>query len=287
MDGAKMEIMREIDMETEFSRFQHHIKDKSPTTIKSYSQNYKKLREKVGKDLQEVPLEDLVLDIGQMSDSYASQKCFSNVWSICNYQMNGKETHQSYIKYYKHLDEQIELQLRAKHKEIKSDIIPMADLIKHEDKLYENEEFNKFVACYIVRNCYCRNKDLDITVVNVPENVNDKDNFIVVYDKKIYVIRQDYKTNKTYGRIEVSFTDKRFVDACKQLNYGEKLFPGADTPAKLQHRLKNALYTNEVKYLNSRIDQISKTGDLKELKIVSDRRGSSLDHLITTYNLHF
>jgi hypothetical protein len=222
-----------------------------------------------------------------MSDSYASQKAFANVWSICNYQMQLKETHQSYIKYYKHLDEQIELQLRAKHKEIKSDIIPMETLIKHEDKLYENEEFNKFVACFIVRNCYCRNADLNITIVGDYDDVNSDDNFIVIRDKKIIVIRQDYKTNKTYGRIEVSFTDKRFVHACKQLNYGDKLFPGADTPAKLQHRLKNALYTNEVQYLNTKIDQIAKTGDLKELKIVSDRRGSGLDQLITSYNLDF
>ena len=92
---------------------------------------------------------------------------------------------------------------------------------------------------------------------------------------------------KTYGRIEVSFTDKRFVYACKQLNYGEKLFPGADNPSKLQNRLKNALYTNEVQYLNTKIDEISKTGNLKELKIVSERRGSGLDQLITSYNLEF
>ena len=287
MNGAKMEVMHESDLDTEFMKFMTHVKDKSVATIKSYTQNYKKLREKVGKDLQEVPLEDLVLEIGQMSDSYASQKCFSNVWSICNYQMNGRETHQSYIKYYKHLDEQIELQLRAKHKEIKSDIIPMETLIKHEDKLYENEEFNKFVACFIVRNCYCRNADLNITIVSDYDDVNSDDNFIVIRDRKIVIIRQDYKTNKTYGRIEVSLNDKRFVYACKQLNYGDKLFPGADTPAKLQHRLKNALYTNEVKYLNTKIDDISKIGNLKELKIVSDRRGSSLDHLITTYNLDF
>jgi len=282
-----MEIMHEADLDTEFMRFMRHVRDKSTATIKSYTQNYKKLRDKVGKELHEVPLEDLVLEIGQMSDSYASQKAFANVWSICNYQMQLKETHQSYIKYYKHLDEKIEMQLRAKHKEIKSDIIPTADLIKHEDKLYKDEQFDKFVACFIVRNCYCRNKDLDIMVVNTYDDVDDKNNFIVIEDKKIVIIRQDYKTSKIYGRIQTEFKDKKFLDACKKLPFGQKLFPTADTTAKLQHRLKNSLYTNEVQYLNTKIDEIAKTGDLKELKRVSELRGSGLDQLVTSYNLDF
>ena len=268
-------------------KFLTHITLKSPATIKSYTQNYKKLRSKVGKDLNEVPLEDLVLFIGQMSESYASQKSFANVWSICNYQMFSKDPHPAYIKYYKHLDDQIEIQLRAKHKEIKSNVIPTEALIKHETELYKKGEFVKFVASFIVRNCYCRNRDLDITVVDNFDHVNETDNFIVIQDKNISVIRQDYKTNKVYGRIQKEFTDKKFVNACKNLTIGKKLFPDADNPSKLQTRLKAALYTNEVQYLNSKIDQISKTGDLKELKIVSELRGSGLDNLITSYNLDF
>ena len=287
MDGASINIIHESQLDTEFMKFLAHITTKSPATIKSYTQNYKKVREKVGMDLNQVPLEDLVLFIGQMSESYASQKSFANVWSIINHQMCSKDPHPSYIKYYKHLDDQIEIQLRAKHKEIKSKVIPTEVLIKHETELYKKGEFTKFVACFIVRNCYCRNRDLDITVVDNLENVNETDNFIVVSDKNITVIRQDYKTNRTHGRIQKEFTDTKFVNACKSLTIGNKLFPGADNPSKLQTKLKSALYTNEVQYLNSKIDQISKTGNLKELKIVSELRGSGMDHLITSYNLDF
>jgi hypothetical protein len=287
MEGASMQILRAVDMETEFSRFQNHIKEKAPHTIKSYLQNYKKVRDKVGKELCDVPLEDLVLEIGQMSDSYASQKAYANVWSICNFQMCGKETHPAYIKYYTYLEGKIEEQLRAKHKQIKDDVIPMADLIKHEDKLYKDEQFQKYVACFIVRNCCCRNKDLDITVTNIPESVNDKDNFLVVYDNKVVVIRQDYKTAKVHGKIETIFKDKKFINACNKLSMNKKLFIGADTTAKLQNRLKNALFTNEVQYLNTKIDEISRTGDLKELKRVSELRGTGIDHLVTAYNLDF
>ena len=287
MEGASMTVMRVIDMESEFSRFQNHIKDKAHHTIKSYLQNYKKVKDKVNKDLCDLCLEDLVLEIGQMSDSYASQKAFANVWSICNFQMQGKDTHPAYIKYYKHLDEQIELQLRAKHKQIKSDIISMDTLIEHENKMYTEKKFDKYVACFIVRNCFCRNKDLDINVTNIPESINDTDNFLVVYHDKVTVIRQDYKTAKVHGRIQTEFKDKNFVTACKNLHMGQKLFNGADTTAKLQNRLKNALYTNEVQYLNTKIDSIAQSGDLKELKRVSKLRGSGLDQLITSYNLNF
>ena len=287
MEGASMQILRAIDMETEFSRFQNHIKNKASHTIKSYLQNYKKVRDKVGKELCDVPLEDLVLEIGQMSDSYASQKAFANVWSICNYKMQNKETHPAYIKYFNYLEGKVEEQLRAKHKQIKSDIISMDTLIEHENKMYTEERFDKYVACFIVRNCYSRNRDLDIMVTNIPESVNDKENFLVVYDNKVTVIRQDYKTAKQHGKIETTFTDKKFVNACKNLSINQKLFNGADTTAKLQNRLKNALFTNEVQYLNSKIDEISRTGDLKELKRVSELRGTGIDHLITAYNLDF
>ena len=287
MEGASMTIMRAIDMESEFSRFHNFIKDKAPHTIKSYLQNYKKVRDKVGKELCDVPLEDLVLYIGQMSDSYASQKAFANVWSICNYKMQNKETHPAYIKYYNYLEIKIEEQLRAKHKEIKSDIIPMEKLIEHENKMYTDRRFDKYVACFIVRNCCCRNKDLDIMVTNIPEDVDDNNNFLVVYNDKVTVIRQNYKTAKQHGKIETTFTDKNFVTACKNLHMNKKLFNGADTTAKLQNRLKNALYTNEVQYLNTKIDSISKSGDLKELKRVSELRGTGIDHLITSYNLDF
>ena len=287
MEGASMTIMREIDMETEFSQFQHFIKDKAPQTIKNYLQYYKKVRDKVGKELKEVPLEDLVLEIGQMSDSYGSQKAFANVWSLCNYRMQGKETHPAYIKYFNYLEGKIEEQLRAKHKEIKSDIIPMETLIEHENKMYAEEKYDYYVACFIVRNCCCRNKDLDIMITNIPENINDKDNFLVVYEDKILIIRQDYKTAKQHGKIETIFKDKKFINACKNLHMNQKLFPDADNTSKLQYKLKKVLFTNEVQYLNTKIDSISKSGDLKELKRVSELRGTGLEHLITTYNLEF
>jgi hypothetical protein len=286
MDGASMSVIHENELETEFSKFKNFIKDKAPHTITSYIQNYKKLRAKVGKDLSDVPLEDLVLELGQLSQSYGSQKAFANVWSLCNYKMQHRDVHPSYLKYCAHLEQQIEIQLRAKHKEIKDDVIPMQKLIEHENKMYEEKHYAKYVACFIVRNCFCRNKDLDITVTNVPE-VNDTDNFLIVYHDKITVIRQNYKTAKVHGRIQTEFKDKNFVNACKNLPMGEKLFPGADTTAKLQNRLKNALYTNEVQYLNSTIDEISRTGNLKELKRVGDLRGTGVEYLITSYNLDF
>ena len=287
MDGASMTVIHENELETEFSKFKNFIKDKAPHTITSYIQNYKKLRAKVGKDLCDLCLEDLVLEVGQLSQSYGSQKAFANVWSLCNYKMQHRDVHPSYIKYCAHLEQQIEIQLRAKHKQIKDDIIPMEKLIEHENKMYAEEKYNKYVACFIVRNCFCRNKDLDIIVTNIPESINDTDNFLVVYHDKITVIRQNYKTSKSHGKIETTFTDKRFVETCKNLPMGEKLFPDANTTAKLQNRLKNALYTNEVAYLNSKIDEISRTGNLKELKRVSELRGSGLNQLITSYNLDF
>ena len=282
-----MKIDRVIDMESEFSQLQQHIKDKSPATIKTYIQNYKKVRDKIGQELKEVPLEDLILHIGQMSESYASQKAFANVWSICNFQMKGLETHPSYIKYCNHLVEQAELQMRAKHKEIKSDIIPESKLIEHELKLFSNKEFDKYVCSFIVRNCYCRNKDLDITLVKNYTDTNDTDNFIIVQDDKVFILRQNYKTFKTYGKIVTMFTEPDFVFSCNQLPINEKLFPGADNTSKLQNRLKHALYTNEVGYLNTKIEQISKSGDLAELRVVAQRRGSALENLVTDYNLDF
>lgn len=109
-EGASFTIMRQIDMETEFSKFQNYIKNKSS------HKNYKQLRDRVHKELKEVPLEDLVLIIGQMSNNYTLQKQFANIWSICNYQLQNKEIHQSYIKYYEYLSKMEDITERTRQK---------------------------------------------------------------------------------------------------------------------------------------------------------------------------
>ena len=111
---------------------------------------------------------------------------------------------------------------------------------------------------------------------------------MVANDDEITVIRNDYKTFKTYGNLRDELKmDAMLIAACDHLPRNQLLFPGADNPSKLQNRLKHSLFTNEVGYLNSEIEKIKKTGNIGRLREIASTRGSSLDQLLTSYDLGY
>ena len=128
---------------SELDRLVEAISEKSDATIKTYTRNYVKLYDILKKDLKNVSLEEMINCVSEMSDSYASQKSYANVWSICNHKLLNKETSNAYIEYVNELHENIKDQLHEKHQIKKENVIDYDDLLEHEDKLYDKKEFDK------------------------------------------------------------------------------------------------------------------------------------------------
>jgi hypothetical protein len=296
--GSCFTIGKPHDMETEMHKLEQFYKDSPAKTQRTYKDNYVKVSEAYCNglcDLDGICLEDMVLLAGQMSQSYASQKAYLNVWSICNFKLKGQPVSESYKKYMLHVEEKITEQMKISHKTKLETVASQEDILAHEERMYTESRWSAYVACRIVRELLCRNKDLNLTVIDYDQQhkiefavKTSYDNWFVIRGKEISVVRNDYKTCKKYGCLTNKLVaDKKLLEACKHLRRDELLFPGADTASKLQNRLKNSLFTNEVGYLHASIQDIRQTGDLNRLREIAATRGSSVDQLLTSYNLEY
>jgi len=64
---------------------------------------------------------------------------------------------------------------------------------------YRDKQYKKFVILYLLINYNTRNKDLVARVVKDETDLNDDENFLLIRDKDVVYIRNDYKTKSRYG----------------------------------------------------------------------------------------
>jgi len=289
LEGSSMVVTKARDVKTELDNLKNHYKDSPAKTLKTYVDNYKKVQIKTeGRELKDVPLEDMILIVGGMSESYASQKAYLNIWSLCNFRINNMLASEPYKKYVEYLERGIQSQMKVSH-EIKMEFVATQEqIIEHENKMYDKKNYVAYVVCRLMNRLLCRNKDLNLYLVDNIEDIDDINdgNFLICGDKESCIIRNEYKTVRKYGQLcDYIPMDKKLKTALDNLPKKEYLFPDADTPGKLQCRLKKCLYTNEVGYLNSAIELIKKSGNLGRLREISASRGTGLDQLLTSYDL--
>ena len=289
--GSSMSVIKAKDVKTEFDILKDHYSDSPAKTKKTYFDNYKKVHDQCeGRELNQVPLEDMVLIAGKLSQSFASQKAFLNIWSLCNFKLQSLQASEPYKKYIETLEKGITSQMKVTHSIKMDSVATQEEILDHEDKMYIESRWSAYVACRIVRELLCRNKDLNLIVVDEYDDIEDVNvgNWLVANDDEITVIRNDYKTFKTYGSLRHELKmDRMLITACENLPRNQLLFPGADNPSKLQNRLKHSLLTSEIGYLHAEIEKIKKTGNIGRLREIAATRGSSVDQLLTSYNLGY
>ncbi len=289
LEGSSMCVTKAKDIKTELDNLKNHYKDSPAKTLKTYIDNYKKVQIKTGgRELKDVPLEDMILIVGSMSESYASQKAYLNIWSLCNFRINNMLASEPYKKYVEYLERGIQSQMKVSH-EIKMEFVATQEqILKHENRMYDSKNYIAYVVCRLMNHLLCRNKDLNLYLVDNIEDIDDINdgNFLIVGDKESCVIRNHYKTFRKYGQLcDYIPMDDKLKLALDNIPKKEYLFPDADTPGKMQNRLKKCLYTNEVGYLNSALELIKKSGNLGRLREISASRGTGLDQLLTSYDL--
>ena len=178
-----------------------------------------------------------------------------------------------------------------------------SNLDKMDDKLppleYIENELNdltgiRYVINYIMVNHGLRNKDLNLKFVKVlPE---DKDeNYIMQKGKNILLNINDYKTDKTHGTKEIKINNSKFLKELKSLNLkdGDYIIP-----MKNGDKISNIITFND-KILKLTIDRLGQNRlvkivvkdllnkkDFEKLDSISKDRGTSLEVLLKSYNLH-
>ena len=178
-----------------------------------------------------------------------------------------------------------------------------SNLDKMDDKLppleYIENELNdltgiRYVINYIMVNHGLRNKDLNLKFVKVlPE---DKDeNYIMQKGKNILLNINDYKTEKKYNMKEIKINNSKFLKELKSLNLkdGDYIIP-----MKNKDKITNIITFND-RILKLTIDRLGQNRlvkivvkdllnkkDFEKLDQISKDRGTSMEVLLKSYNLH-
>lgn len=171
-------------------------------------------------------------------------------------------------------------------------------------KSYIIEQLNnmsgiRFVLNYLITYHALRNKDMNLLIIENEKQMDDKDTNYMVINKKKKMIKlfiNDYKTEDKYGTKEIKITDSDF--------YKNVLKLYNDRDSKFLMQLKNGDKIKSISTLNDKILNltIDKLGQNKIVKIMikdllnnksfdkleqlSKDRGTSLDVLLKSYNLH-
>tara|TARA_Y100001938_G_scaffold94144_1_gene128972 strand:- start:952 stop:1803 length:852 start_codon:yes stop_codon:yes gene_type:complete len=177
------------------------------------------------------------------------------------------------------------------------------NLDKMDDKLpsieYIKNQLNdltgiRYILNYLMINHGFRNKDLNLKFVkSLPEN--KEENYIMHKGKNIILNINDYKTDKSHGTKEIKINDPKFIKEFKSLDLKNDDYILS---------MKNGDKINNIITFNDRILKltIDKLGQNRLVKIVvkdllnhksfekldqiSKDRGTSLEVLLKSYNLH-
>ena len=198
---------------TELEIFVASLEGKSEKTIKTYKQQYNKLRQQLGKDIHESSQKKIIEIAGEQENNNTKQARL-NIGILVRklYNYDTKELEKKRDVWKGNIKEDI------KKKNETSSLPSYNDLLEYTDYLYENNKWVEFVINYLLINFQVRNEDLDFEIVDKKRDTkDDTKNYIWIARDKIVYIRNNYKTSKTYGMKMNTIKDKEFITAMKRI----------------------------------------------------------------------
>jgi hypothetical protein len=283
---------------TELSQFKEFIKDKSANTIKSYIQQYNKLKKIVDKEMeQSVDIQNVsernILEFVSDENNLNSQQALLNV-AIMIRKMNKQPT----SKLEKKRDENKEKLkdfVKEKNQKLKDDGLPSyQDLLDYLEFLYDSKRWTDFIINYLLIYYHTRNEDVNFELVPFKRDTKENKNINYLWyskrAKKATLYRRNYKTAGKYGMKTDVITDSKFLNAIKQIfecrKKGEEgcdvFIPNKDN---VGYFVKKATLNNLGENLYNKIIIQNFRNNLDKLKEISNSRGTSLDTLQENYDI--
>jgi len=165
---------------------------------------------------------------------------------------------------------------RQKNEKLKSNL-PDIDFKQMLSKYYRDKDYKSFVILYLLLNYNTRNKDLVARVTKDESDINQKENFIFIREKDIVYIRNDYKTNDTYGMKQDIIKSKKVFNAVQEL---DNLLENNDN------------LDRQVKKVTGGINQstlfkmlVAQNNNLKSIAKASKNRGTNMDTIASSYDI--
>jgi len=165
---------------------------------------------------------------------------------------------------------------RQKNDKLKSNL-PDIDFKQMLSKYYKDKDYKNFVILYLLLNYNTRNKDLVARVVNNEADINQKENFLFIREKDVVYIRNDYKTNDTYGMKQDVIVAKKLFNAVKEV---DKLL---ENDGNLDRQVKKV--TNGINQSTLFKMLITQNNNLKAIAKASKNRGTNMDTIASSYDI--
>ena len=170
------------------------------------------------------------------------------------------------------------------------DTLPTLKVINEE---LDNLTGIQYIINYLIVNLGLRNQDMNLRMVKSFDDVDD--NQLKVKGKKVLLNINDYKTEKSFGKKELEINDSKFLNELKNMKLnqddylitmknGDKIKNIVTWNDKLKKLTINQLGQN--KLVKIVIRDLLNNKQYDKLEKLSKSRGTSLQVLLTSYNLH-
>tara|TARA_R110000823_G_scaffold37163_3_gene101060 strand:+ start:3268 stop:4167 length:900 start_codon:yes stop_codon:yes gene_type:complete len=183
------------------------------------------------------------------------------------------------------------IKLRKQKLDTLDDVLPNRDyLLQQLDKLASR----RYIINYLMVHHALRNKDINLKFVKTLPDEKDE-NYIFVQRKNVTVYITDYKTEAKYGDKTIKINNPRFISELKGMNLkdGDYILP-----LKNGKKISSTTTFND-KILKLTIDSLGQGKIAKivikellnkkafdKLETLSKDRGTSMEVLLKSYNLH-
>jgi len=193
-----------------------------------------------------------------------------------------------------------------KKEEKKGDLPTAKELIAWENRQYVDKNWTGFIITHLLRVLSTRNKDLDLKIIPANRSQrkgdpNDKNNYLILRKNNSQVVRNDYKTVKEYKQKKNVLTSTKLNRAIRELIAERDLELGKDeirllttiggkrmSEDSIGKKIRSYTFRglSETDYNKVFVSEVAEMKDIKQLKIISNNRGSSLDVLLKEYHLN-
>ena len=282
----------------ELTKFKEFIKDKSVNTIKSYIQQYNKLKKIVDAEMeQSVDIANIseknILEFVSDENNLNSQQALLNI-AIMIRKMNESPT--SKLQKQRDLNkEKLKGFVKEKNQQLKNDGLPTyQDLLDYLEFLYESKRWTDFIINYLLIYYHTRNEDVNFELVPFKRDIKANPDINYLWyskrAKKATLYRRNYKTAGKYGMKTDTITDTKFLNAIKQIfECRKKGEEGCDVfiPNKenVGYFVKKSTLDNLGENIYNKIIVNHFRNNLDKLKEISQSRGTSLDTLHENYDI--
>ena len=204
----------------------------------------------------------------------SSQKAISSTLSKYRH-YRGKST-ETIRQFLQQTNAEASLLQRQKNDKLR-DNLPDIDFKQMLSKYYREKDYKSFVILFLLLNYNTRNKDLVARVTNDETDLNEDENFLLIRDKDVVYIRNDYKTKDKYGMKRDVIKAKKFFNSVQELD---------------SLLIDNGNLDRQVKAVTHGINQstmfkmlITQNNNLKSIAKSSRNRGTNMETIAKSYDI--